>query len=165
MWIWSNKAMGCRDYRGTLQEFLTADVPNAEMDARLKAHLRECALCHEAVETAALASRLVLGEQPPVRVSEAFVTRVMAAIREQQVLLTGSAAIWRPLELLASRVAVIASVVLLGLTLYLAEFAPARNVVAVSSPPEIGAGLPERPAFPASDDDVLISLAEMTNAF
>src|SRR5580700_6365282 len=99
MWIWSNKAMGCRDYRGTLQEFLTADVPNAEMDARLKAHLRECALCHEAVETAALASRLVLGEQPPVRVSEAFVTRVMAAIREQQVLLTGSAAIWRPLEL------------------------------------------------------------------
>jgi len=165
MFIWSTKAMGCRDYRGKLQEALTAELLDTEADARLRAHLRECALCREAVETAALASRLVREEQPPVRVSEAFVTRVMAAIREQQVLLTGPAAIWRPLEFLASRVALIASVVLLGLTLYLAEFAPARNVVSVASPPEIGAGLPDRPAFPANDDDVLISLAEMTNAF
>ena len=157
--------MGCRGYRDTLRETLTADTLNTEAHARLRAHLRECVLCREAVETAALASRLVREEQRPVRVSEAFVTRVMAAIREQQVLLTGPAAIWRPLEFLASRVALIASVVLLGLTLYLAEFAPARNVASVSGPPEIGAGLPDRPAFPANDDDVLMSLAEMTNAF
>ena len=157
--------MGCPDYRARLQESLTAGIDHAGTDAGLSAHLRECAQCREAVETAVLASQLVREAQRPVRVSEAFITRVMAAIREQQPLLARPGAIWRPLEFLASRVALIAAVLLLGLSLYLAEFAPARAAGSVSGPPEVGAGLPERPAFPANDDDVLISLAEMSNAF
>jgi len=157
--------MGCPDYRVRLQDSLTAGTENTEADAGLSAHLRECAPCREAMETAVLASRLVREAQPPVQVSEAFVTRVMATIREQQSLLARPAAIWRPLELLASRVALVAAVLLLGLSLYLAKFAPDRNAAPVASPQEIGAGLPERPAFPANDDDVLMSLAEMGNAF
>jgi len=157
--------MGCRDYRDVLRDKLTAESADPALNPELAAHLGGCSACRDAVETAALASQLVREAQRPTRTSEAFVTRVMAAIREQQGLVTGPAAIWRPLEFLASRAALIASVLLLGLTFYLAEFAPERSANVVSGQTEIGAGLPERPAYPANDDDVLITLAEMGNAF
>ncbi len=162
-WAFGGKTegMGCREYRDRLAAGLTASgTPAPAVDAGLREHLGECAQCREAVETAVLASQLVRNAQPPVRTSEAFVTRVMAAVREQEFT---PAAIWRPVELLASRFALVAAVVLLGLSMYLAEFAPSRETVAVAGQTEIGAGMPERPELPANEDEILMSLAEMDN--
>jgi hypothetical protein len=51
-------------------------------------------------------------------------------------------------------------VVLLALSVYLREFAPARSVAVVNGPAEIGAVMPEPPAQPADADEVLMSLAD-----
>jgi hypothetical protein len=95
---------------------------------------------------------------PEHAVSGAFVTRVMASIREAAE--AAPSAIWRPLELLASRMALVAAVVLLALSVYLREFAPARGTVALNAPAEVGAVMPEPPAQPADADEVLMSLAD-----
>jgi hypothetical protein len=94
--------------------------------------------------------------------STVFVTRVMAAIREA----TQAApnAIWRPLELLASRIALVAAVVLLALSVYLRESTPARGTAAINAGAEVGAVLPEPPAQPADADEVLMSLADTSDA-
>ena len=157
------ETMGCPEYGAKLEENLKPNGLNT--DAVLDAHLRECAQCREAMETALLASQLVRDAQRPVKAagSEAFVTRVMAAIRERELSLAGPGAIWRPLELLASRVALGAAVVLLGLSFYIAKFAPAGDLATLNGQVEIGAGLPERPVLPATEDEVLLSLADMNN--
>jgi hypothetical protein len=82
----------------------------------------------------------------------------MASIREAAE--AAPSAIWRPLELLASRMALVAAVVLLALSVYLREFAPARGAVALNAPAEIGTIMPEPPAQPADADEVLMSLAD-----
>ena len=76
--------------------------------------------------------------------------------------------IWRPLELLASRFALVAAAVLLALSVYLAEFAPpfrapAASAPAITSQAELGAGLPEPAPQPSNEDEVLTSLAETAN--
>jgi hypothetical protein len=161
----SRETVGCPEYASRLEAGLTAVGLHTVADTALNLHLQECGRCREAMETALLASQLVRDAQRPARAagSEAFVTRVMAAIREQELRLAGPGTIWRPLERLASRVALVAAVLLLGLSLYVAKFAPTPDVVAISGQTEIGAGLPERPTLPANEDEVLLSLADMNN--
>ncbi len=157
------ETLGCPEYGTRLEENLVAGRPIT--DAALSVHLRECAPCREAMDTSLLASQLVRDAQRPLNTagSEAFVTRVMAAIREQELRLAGPSGFWRPLELLASRVALVAAVLLLALSFYIAKFAPPLDTAATNGQAEIGAGLPERPALPANEDDVLMSLADMNN--
>lgn len=134
-----------------------------ESNSSLARHLRGCADCREALNDARIAGKLMRhAGYPENAASPAFVTRVMASIREA----TQAApnAIWRPLELLASRTALAAAVVLLALSVYLQEFAPARGAVALNATAEIGAVLPEPPAQPADADEVLMSLADTGNA-
>jgi hypothetical protein len=121
--------------------------------------LRSRAIFKSAAIAALIASKLMRhARYPENAVSGAFVTRVMASIREAAE--AAPSAIWRPLELLASRMALVAAVVLLALSVYLREFAPARGTVAVNGPAEIGAVMPEPPAQPADADEVLMSLAD-----
>jgi hypothetical protein len=157
------ETLGCPEYGARLEANLTAGGPIT--DAALSVHLRECPPCREAMETSLLASQLVRDAQRPVRAatSEAFVTRVMAAIREQELRRAIASGIWRPLELLASRVALVAAVLLLALSFYITRFAPPLDTTASNGQAEIGAGLPERPALPANEDEVLMSLADMDN--
>lgn len=153
----SQESVGCPEYRARLEKSLLGNAASSA-DADLNAHMERCAPCREAMETATLAAQLVREAQPPVQYSGAFVTRVMATIREQEVRVAAPGAFWRPLELLASRFALVAALVLLGLSLYLAEFTPTRNTLPVAGPTEIGAGLPEPPSPPANDDEILMSL-------
>jgi hypothetical protein len=106
------------------------------------------------------ASKLMVYARPLSEPSPAFVTRVMASVREVS---QAAPTIWRPLELLASRVALVAAVLLLVLSVYLREFAPARDTAALNAGTEIGAGLPEPPAQPADADEVLMTLADPGN--
>jgi hypothetical protein len=154
---------GCPEYQGSLEDIVRDGEAYTGSNSSLERHLQGCADCRDALNDARIAGKLMRHAAYPVNAaSPAFVTRVMASIREA----TQAApnAIWRPLELLASRMAFAAAVLLLALSVYLREFAPARGAVAVNAPAEIGSALPEPPAQPADADEVLMSLADTGDA-
>ena len=160
----SSNEIDCAGCCASIEDCLQDGTASIEPGSALAAHLSACAACREALEDAVLSSRLmrVALETAPAP-SEPFVTRVMAVVREATDAEQAPISIWRPLELLASRFALVAAAVLLALSLYLAEFAPTRQPSGTSQA-EIGAGMPEPPAAPPSNqDDVLISLSEMPN--
>ena len=177
----TSERTGCPEYSARLEDRLESavrgapsnDLPSSPVDAELEAHLVDCAACRVALEDAEIANQLVRDGSDlaasPVAESrkDLFAARVMAVIREESARRMG---IWRPLELLASRFALAAAVVLLALSVYLAEFAPPFHMPAMTSQSEatqveMGTGLPEPPAQPANQDEVLTSLAERTNDF
>ena len=154
---------GCPEYHASLEDILREGEACIEPGSPLERHLQGCADCREALNEALIASKLMQHARYPERAaSPAFVTRVMASIREAAH--AAPSALWRPLELLASRMALVAAVVLLALSVYLREFAPARGTVAVNGTVEIGAGMPEPPAQPADADEVLMSIADTGDA-
>jgi hypothetical protein len=159
-----SREVDCAECCASIEDRLQDGAASIEPGSALALHLSACAACREALEDAVLSSNLmrVALETAPAP-SEPFVTRVMASVREAVDAERVPITIWRPLELLASRFALVAAAVLLALSLYLAEFAPARPAGGTSQA-EIGAGMPEPPAAPPSNqDDVLISLSEMPN--
>ena len=159
---WFRYALVCRQFRPRLEDRVSGGV--LSRDPQLDAHLRACARCREAFDQSTIGTELLRqAGQPAAEPSENFVRRVMAAVREQELSLAAPNSIWRPLEALASRFALVAAMVLLALSLYLAGFAPGTATTMSNQQPEIGAGLPEPPAQPASPDEVLMSLAERAN--
>jgi hypothetical protein len=146
-----------------MEDYLNAPPGAADSDAELAAHLRECARCRESFAAAQLSGLLFFSESAAeVRPSETFVTRVMASVRAEQARLLVPNIVWRPLEALASRFALVAAVALLALSVFLGEFAPALRQPdpgGVASM-EITGDWPEPPAQPATQDEVLMSLAE-----
>jgi hypothetical protein len=167
MFHWNER--GCRKYQIRMEDCVGAEPQAAESDVELAAHLRECSKCREAFAAAQLSGRLFAGvEEPEVQPTEAFVTRVMASVREAEATLSAPAAVWRPLEALASRFALVAAVVLLALSVFLGEFSPAlRQAEVVSTGPastaEVTSDWPEPPAQPATQDEVLMSLVDVDN--
>ena len=162
MFSWNER--GCRKYQVRMEDRLSAAPEAVGSDLELTAHLRGCAQCRESFAAAQLSGRLFsAAEEPEVRPSEAFVARVMASIREEQARLPAPAAVWRPLEALASRFALVAAVALLALSVFLGEFAPALRQPDMGSATEVAADWPEPPAQPATQDEVLMSLAEAEN--
>ena len=150
---------GCPEYQASLEDAVREGDATVEPNSALERHLQVCADCRQALNDALIASKLMRhARYPENAVSGAFVTRVMASIREAAE--ASPSAIWRPLELLASRMALVAAVVLLALSVYLREFAPARGAAAVNAAAEMGAVMPEPPAQPADADEVLMSLAD-----
>jgi hypothetical protein len=155
----TNARFGCPEYQASLEEALRDSEVCIEPNSALELHLQGCADCREALNDALTASKLLRhARYPEYASSPAFVTRVMANIREATQAVPN--AIWRPLEVLASRMALVAAVALLALSVYLREFTPARGQVAVNAQTEIGAAMPEPPATPADADEVLMSLAD-----
>ena len=111
--------MDCRSCRARMEDYLSdysmGGLEHIDPESGLAAHLRDCAACREAFDEASLASTIVRGAcEPAAEVSGAFVTRVMAGIREEDAWRIADGTIWRPIELLASRFALAASVVLLA---------------------------------------------------
>jgi predicted anti-sigma-YlaC factor YlaD len=150
---------GCPEYQASLEDVVREGDATVEPNSALERHLQVCGDCRQALSDALIASKLMRhARYPEHAVSGAFVTRVMASIREAAE--AAPSAIWRPLELLASRMALVAAVVLLALSVYLREFAPARSAAVVNTPAEVGAVMPEPPAQPADADEVLMSLAD-----
>jgi len=158
--MFSKMEFGCPEYQASLEDAVRDGAPCIEPGSPLQRHLETCAGCQQAFSDAVTASKLMVYARPLKEPSPAFVTRVMASVREAS---QAAPAIWRPLELLASRVALVAAVVLLALSVYLREFAPVRDTAAINTGTEIGAGLPEPPAQPADADEVLMTLADSGN--
>ena len=166
MFHWNER--GCRKYQIQMEDRLGAEPQAVESDVELAAHLRECSKCREAFAAAELSTTLFAGiETPEVQPSEAFVTRVMANVREAEATLSAPSAVWRPLEALASRFALVAAVVLLALSVFLGEFSPALRQAEVvstgSATTEVTSDWPEPPAQPATQDEVLMSLVDVDN--
>jgi len=162
MFGWNKR--GCKRYEVRMEDHLGAAPEAVESDPELTAHLRECAQCRESFAAAQLSGRLFFAaEEPEVQPSEAFVTRVMASIREEQAHLLAPPAVWRPLEVLASRFALVAAVTLLALSVFLGEIAPALRQPDLVAATEVAGDWPEPPAQPATQDEVLMSLAEAEN--
>jgi hypothetical protein len=161
-----DQGMSCQGCRDRMEDCLVDGVLHVDAQLELAAHLRECAACREAFDAAQLAGAIVRSAcEPPPQVSGAFVTRVMAAIRDQDDRRTAAGAFWRPIEHLASRFAMAASVLLLAASVYLVEFAPPFPVPPVNPQTEVGALIPDPPAQPSNQDEVLMSLVEMENGY
>jgi predicted anti-sigma-YlaC factor YlaD len=163
------KQMNCQSCRAGmedyLEEYLTGSAEQMDDEPELTAHLRDCSACRQAFDNGLLANRIVrYGCEPHEGISGAFVTRVMAAIRDEEARRAATGAIWRPVELLASRFALAASVLLLAASVYLVEFAPPFEIPAVSET-AVSSLMPEPPAQPSNQDEVLMSLVEMENGY
>lgn len=148
----------CRKYEARLEDAL-----HGAADEGLKQHLRTCTRCRAALEDARLASSwLRQAWEPTGEAPSAFLTGVMARIREEETRAASPAAFWRPLEFLASRVSMTAAVLLLVLSVYLLGFSP-RHAVPVPNhnQTELSASdFPQVPSDPVENDAVLQSLAE-----
>ena len=165
MFFWSRR--GCRTYQIRMEERLEMGSQALESDLELAAHLRECGPCREGWATAERSRELFAGARewtvPP---SEAFVTRAMASVRGAE---ASQSALWRPFEAFASQFSLVASVVLLALSVFLGEFSPALRQAEVAPTVTVSMEVvnewPEPPAQagPTTQDEVLLSLVDVDN--
>ncbi len=140
----------CARYEALLEDYLQGALGGAAAK-KVEAHLERCVACREALEAARLGSQLVRESiAPAAEPSGAFATRVLTRIREAE---GQQAQFWRPLEVLASRIAVTAAVLLLVLSAYLFEFRPPTTQSAQTAIsenfPELGGQPPQDEILPA----------------
>lgn len=152
--------MRCRKFESRFEDCL-----GGAPDSELEGHLAQCEDCRSAVEDSRLAGNLLREAwEPASEPSLAFLSKVMARIRQEEVRAKSPAAFWAPLEFLATRLSMTAAVVLLALSVYLMGFTPHRNVTLNSIRTELGASdFPQPPSDPISNEEVLQSLAERNN--
>lgn len=149
----------CSQYEVRLEDLLDAGEEFAA-DAELSAHLEGCAGCREMLEAARLARGLLRdGLEPAPGPGGAFITRVLAGIRAEE---NRRQQFWRPLEALASRLALTAAALLLVLSAYVWEYGPSstRRQPVSSNQSQVSDGFPEPASQPADKDEILLTLAE-----
>jgi hypothetical protein len=146
----------CSEYEATLEDYLEGPEDSATTRG-LTAHLERCSACREALEAARLGRELLRnGLEPAGEPSGAFATRVAASIRAEE---GRRLPFWRPLEILASRLALSAVAALLMLGVYLFQSLPSPDRGQVSTQGEVSEALPEPAREPANKDEVLLTLA------
>ena len=151
-------AIRCRKYEARLEDCLQgAD------DTELSEHLRQCADCRAALENSRLGGQLLREAwEPASEPKSAFLSGVMARIREEKMRTESPAAFWNPLEFLASRVSVTAAALLFVLAVYMVGYVPRRApTLPTSARTELNAAdFPQPPGDPDSNEEVLQSLVE-----
>jgi hypothetical protein len=150
----------CGKFEGRLDDYL-----DGAADTELQLHLDRCADCRTALEDMRLAGNLLRQTWDPTSEPRpAFLTGVMARIREQKAREASPVAFWAPLEFLASRISLSAAVLLLALSAYVMEYQSRRDTATLSHRTELSASdLPQPPGDPVSNEEVLLSLAERNN--
>ncbi|HJY87670.1 MAG TPA: zf-HC2 domain-containing protein [Candidatus Acidoferrales bacterium] len=137
----------CKEFEAKLESYLEGAEGSAE---EVRAHLARCNACRRGLEDARLARELLReGLEPAREPSDAFATRVLAGIREQEAM---RQQFWRPLEALASRLAVVAAMALLVLSVFLFEMGPSRLGARGISRTEVSEGFPELGGQAPSDE-------------
>lgn len=147
----------CPQYEARLETYLDGGAATAR-DPDLHAHLERCGHCREALDAALLGRELLHVVERAVEPSLGFGTRVMATIRAEE---SRRASFWRPLEILASRMAVSAAVLLVVLAAYVFEFSAAQRAAPPETPSQINENLPELTGDQSSQDEILLTLAEI----
>jgi hypothetical protein len=168
--MWKRKPIQdvCDDYALRLENVLEAAEAGEQvsLDPDLQGHVANCGRCLAAFEDAGLGRTLLRwGIAPAPEPGFGFSTRVLATIRaEQQRRAPGGSIFWRPVELLAGRVALAAATVVMLLGFYVYAF-----VVPQARSAELGQEIsalvpqPEIQPAPQTKDDVLVLLAEHDN--
>jgi hypothetical protein len=155
----SKTSGACQVYEVRLEDYL-----NGATDAELQGHIDGCAACRIAIENARLAGTWLRRSWTPVgEPQSAFLGNVMTRIWEEKSRVEAAAAFWNPLELLASRMALTAAVLLLVLSAYLAGAASHPAVVLPTRSELSATDFPQPPGDPVSNEEVLQSLAEVSN--
>jgi hypothetical protein len=139
------------------------------LSADLSAHVSSCSHCSEALDAVSASRALLLaGLEPTAAPNPFFVKRVMAVIRAEEERQAAQGSIfWSPLQHLAARIAMVAGVVVMGLTIYAYTFS--GSSVGVDSSSQNAAAYELVPhqqldPQPQSKDEVLMSLVERSNA-
>jgi predicted anti-sigma-YlaC factor YlaD len=150
----------CRKFEARLEDYLEGTA-----DSELLAHLPQCAACRSALQDSRMAADLVRQVWEPAQEPRPlFLTGVLAKIREEKLRQESPAAFWSPIEFLASRLSLTAAMLLLALSAYMVGYAPHRTPPALSTRTELSANdFPQPPGDPASNEEVLQSLAERNN--
>jgi len=146
----------CRHYEVRLEEALEGAA-----DHDLAEHLAQCAGCRAALGRAQVAAAMLRAAEQPAREPDGrFVARVMALIRNEREARAAAGAFWVPVQTLASRLALAASMALLLLSLYVYKTTP-RQVAQQPARTEATAtaDFPQPPAQPSDKDEVLASLS------
>jgi len=145
----------CRRYEAGLETAI-----DGVTDSDLAGHLSQCTGCSAALERARRAAQwLRVAQMPAAGPDNIFVARVMARIRSEQESRASAGAVWVPVQSFASRIALAACVLLLGLSLYVYKSAPLQNSSQQGARAEATADFPQPPAQPADKDEVLASLS------
>ena len=92
--------------------------------------------------------------------SFAFSTRVMATIRSEEALAVAGQHLWRPLEHLAAKVALVAATFVMLLSFYVYGSVPRNGSAAVAQDQTYTLVPQPEDQQPATKDDVLLYLAE-----
>ncbi len=152
-----NPSFGCRKFESRFEDYLAGAT-----DTELNEHLTTCENCRAALMSAKQAGDLVRGAwEPASDPGETFLMNVMGKIHQQKEHEESGLAFWAPLEFLASRVSLTAAMILLVLSVYLAEFAPRRSAPTLPARTELSSSdFPQPPADPVSNEEVLQSLVE-----
>ncbi len=153
-----SRDLACESYEARLEDYL--HDPQGPGVSQLAAHLERCAACRDALEVARLAGPLLReGLEPAGDMSGALMTRVLANIRAEEQRLAARD-LSRPLEALATRLALTAAAALLVLGVFLYEYGSAPWLGSRNTQTELSELAPEPAAQPADKDQVLLTLAE-----
>jgi len=153
-------SMGCRKYEARLEDYL-----NGAPDAKLESHLASCARCRAALQDARLAGTWLREAWEPFGEPRgAFAAGVAARIRAAEAEAASPTAFWRPIELLASRIALTAATVLLALSAYLYKYAPLKSDAPPATSSDAAATyFPQPPAQPTGIEELAATLNARSN--
>jgi negative regulator of sigma E activity len=161
----------CEAFEARLEDAAQIAAERGEqiaLDADLSAHVSDCAHCRESLEAVTISRSLLrAGLAPTGEPNPFFAERVMAVIRaEEQRQAAQGSIFWSPLQHLAARMAMVAGVVVMALTVYLYSVGTTSSSVATAQNDTSYELVPHQQLEPQpqSKDDVLMSLVERPNA-
>ncbi len=152
----------CSLYEAMLEDDLQGELRGPEA-ATLAEHLQSCVGCRAALEDAAASSCLLAIAEPALDPGAGFSRIVMARIREELQAGDGKS-IWRPVVSVAWRFAASAAFAVLMLVSFdlgrQSQSQSDQSIMADNRVPEIA---PDRPALPASRDEVILLMADTSH--
>lgn len=160
-----NERSACREFEAQLEDSLTGQLGGAEGE-RLSAHLSSCTACRQALEEARLGGQFArLAQQPTEDPGAAFTRRVMSVIRDEEARRSVAWNFWRPIEVLALRLsmaATLALALLCGYGVMHSRFSTPAEVE-MAGQPEVRELFPEPMHQPTTHDEILMSIADKSH--
>jgi|SRR5271156_2042333 hypothetical protein len=152
----------CTEFEVALEDHLQGSLRGSEA-ATLTDHLQSCVGCRAALADAAASARLLAIAEPSPDPGPGFSRIVMARIRQQLQASEGKS-IWRPFVSVAWRFAASAAFALVMMVSFelgrRSQSHSDQSIVAQNRIPEI---VQDRPALPASRDEVILMMADTSN--
>jgi hypothetical protein len=161
----------CEIYELQLEDAAELSAERGEqiaLSGDLIAHMESCVHCSESLDAISVSQSLLRSSlEPTAAPSPFFAKRVMAVIRAEEERHAAQGSIfWNPLQHLAARIAMVAGVLVMGLTIYAYTFSTSSSVESSTANAAAYELVPHQQLDPQpqSKDEVLMSLVERSNA-